>query len=386
MGSITFRAVEPLSNRGSEHAIRSAGNQMKAPAFSYYMYDGPTAFSIELAGAMAAEGAKKLEQDWRSVRAVVGNKELVVDLSFVTEIDPEGRQLLLRWRGNGATVVARTPASRALAESIIGRPLPPTARIAYTWRPYRSGSFFRGVLPIVGLLVLLISAGASGQPLPIVQPTTPPESIAFARYIAWLHERDPFTESGPVALALVASLPGLDKQGRLFAIREVDESERSRYGIVQRQGDSIVFERVIAPYLAAQRQAEDLPLSSVIITPRNYTFRYAGAVETEDNAAYIFRITPKENRAGLIRGELWIDPVTGAPVLVTGRLVKTPSTFIRGANVVRETTFVEGYPCARTTHMMIKTRPVGLAELTIIELPLRLPDQHPTQHRIGDSR
>jgi hypothetical protein len=133
---------------------------------------------------------------------------------------------------------------------------------------------------------------------------------------------------------------------------------------------------VIAPYLVAQRQAEDLPLSCVIITPRNYRFWYAGAVETGDNAAYIFRITPKENRAGLIRGELWIEPVTGAPILVTGYLVKTPSTSIRGINVVREITFVDGCPCTRTTHMMIETRPVGRAELTIIELPLRLPDQN----------
>src|SRR6266542_2981232 len=65
----------------------------------------------------------------------------------------------------------------------------------------RSGSFFRDVLAIVGLLILLIPASASAQPLPIVQPTTA-ESIAFARYIAWLHARDPFTESGPVALAI----------------------------------------------------------------------------------------------------------------------------------------------------------------------------------------
>jgi anti-anti-sigma regulatory factor len=65
---------------------------MKAPAFSYYMHDGPTVFSIELAGALAAEGAMKLEQDCRSACAVVGKKELVVDLSFVTEIDPVGRQ------------------------------------------------------------------------------------------------------------------------------------------------------------------------------------------------------------------------------------------------------------------------------------------------------
>jgi len=92
---------------------------MKTPAFSYYMHDGPTAFSIELAGALAAEGAKKLEQDWRRASTVIGTKDLVVDISFLTEIDPRGRQPLLLWSRNGATVVANTPESRALAESII---------------------------------------------------------------------------------------------------------------------------------------------------------------------------------------------------------------------------------------------------------------------------
>src|ERR1700693_1641271 len=109
---------------------------MKNSAFSYYMHDGPAAFSIEVAGTLAAEGAKKLEQDWLSASAVIGKKELVVDLSFVTEIDPVGRQLLLRWRRNGATILANTPESRALAESVIGR-LRRLARIAYTSKPYR---------------------------------------------------------------------------------------------------------------------------------------------------------------------------------------------------------------------------------------------------------
>jgi len=344
---------------------------METPAFSYYMHDGPTAFSIELAGTLAAEGAKKLEQDWRRASAVFGKKELIVDLSFVTAIDSEGGQLLLRWFRNGATVVANTPESRALAESTIGRPLPPIAHIAYTWTPYWSSSIFRDALRIVGLLILLIPAIASAQSFRIVQPTTT-ESIAFARYIAWLHGRDPFTESGPVALRMVASLPGLDKESSLLAIREVGESERSQYSILDLQGDSTVFERVIAPYLLAQSQVEDLPLSSVIITPRNYKFQYAGAVKTGDSAAYIFRITPKRNRTGLIRGELWIEPLTGAPVLVTGYLVKTLSASTRSINVVREMTFVDGYPCARMTHMMIETRPVGRAELTIVESPLGL--------------
>jgi hypothetical protein len=48
---------------------------MKAPSFSYYMHDGPTAFSIELAGILAAEGANKLERDWQGASAAIGNKE-----------------------------------------------------------------------------------------------------------------------------------------------------------------------------------------------------------------------------------------------------------------------------------------------------------------------
>jgi len=345
---------------------------MRAPSFSYCMHNGPTAFCIELAGILAAEGAERLAQDWRSASEVIGEKQLVVDISFLTEIDPEGRELLLRLFRGGAAIVANMPKSRALTESIIGHPLPPVAPIPYTRSLYRSGTFFCNLLLVAALLVLLIPATASGQRLPIVQPVNN-ESTAFARYIAWLHTPDPFTESGPVALAVVATLPGLDKQGRLLAIRQVGESERSQYGILDLQGDSIVFERVIEPYLVAERQAEDRPLSSVLITPRNYNFRYSGAVETGDNTAYIFRITPKKARAGLIQGELWIESATGAPVLVTGHLVKTPSTSIRGINVEREIALVDGRPCSRTTRFMIETRPVGRAELAVIELPLNLP-------------
>ena len=181
-----------------------------------------------------------------------------------------------------------------------------------------------------------------------------------------------------MALAIAASLPGLDKQGSLLAIREVDESERSQYGLLELQGDAIVLERAIAPYLEVQREAEDLPRSAVIISPQNYKFCYAGTVETGDRTAYILRITPRENRAGLIRGEIWIEPLTGAPVLVTGHLVKTTSSSIRRIKVTSEITLVDGHPFARTTHTMVETRPVGRAELTIIELPLRLSDPDAT--------
>src|SRR5579864_3761121 len=130
-----------------------------------------------------------------------------------------------------------------------------TTPLSYNGGLYRPDSFFRGALATIGMLVLLMPGGASAQPVPIIQTTTN-ESIAFARYIAWLHARDPFTESGPVTLAITASLPGLNRQGGLLAIRDVGESERSEYAITEQQGDSIILQRVIVPYLMAQRQAE----------------------------------------------------------------------------------------------------------------------------------
>jgi hypothetical protein len=145
--TVVFHPSARNTAHGSEHAIEIGREiKMKAPAFSYYMHEGPAAFSIEVAGALTAEGAKKLEQDWRSASDAIGNKELVVDLSFVTEIDPAGRELLLRWRGNGATVVASTPESHALAESVIGAPVRPSARIVFASEPYWSR--FRAMLPL----------------------------------------------------------------------------------------------------------------------------------------------------------------------------------------------------------------------------------------------
>lgn len=36
---------------------------------------------------------------------------------------------------------------------------------------------------------------------------------------------------------------------------------------------------VIARYLSVQTQAEALPLSSIVITPANYKFRYTGSTQ-----------------------------------------------------------------------------------------------------------
>jgi len=87
---------------------------MKAPAFSYYMHDGPTGFGIELAGTLDTEGAKKVEQHRPSHGAMVGRKELVADLTFVRQIDPAGPRLLRNWLKNVPNIDFHQPVRLAI--------------------------------------------------------------------------------------------------------------------------------------------------------------------------------------------------------------------------------------------------------------------------------
>jgi hypothetical protein len=201
-------------------------------------------------------------------------------------------------------------------------------------------------------------------------------ALAFGKYLVSLQERNLFTESGPVGIEIEASLPGLAKEGRMLAVRHTGASERSEYEAVRFDGDSTVKQQVIARYLAAQEQAEALPYSAVAVTPANYKFRYLGSMENSSVAnngatVCIFQIVPKKKRAGLIRGQIWIDSGTGIAVRQTGRFVKRPSIFIRKVEVTRDTNLREGLPYTRVTHVAIETRLAGRAELTITERPLQ---------------
>lgn len=204
----------------------------------------------------------------------------------------------------------------------------------------------------ISLLGLLAAAALAGDDSLVVPPSS--EGIAFARYIASLHEPDPFTEMGPTLVTVEARLPGGGQQSRFVAIRDIGETERSEYLVLESGGDAAAQE-LIVHYLASQAQVEDLPLSSVLVTPNNYRLRPEGVKVTQDQTAYVFRIRPRHKIPGLIRGELWIDASTGLPLMQAGRLVKPPRG-VRRMEMVREMQLVDGTRCVRVTHVLIRTR------------------------------
>ena len=55
----------------------------------------------------------------------------------------------------------------------------------------------------------------------------------------------------------------------------------------------------------------------------------------------------------------------------SGRLVKPPSLFVRSDGFTRDTLLREGVAQKLTTHLLVETRLVGLADLTVTESPFR---------------
>jgi anti-anti-sigma regulatory factor len=113
-------------------------HQANNDEFRYYMHDGTTAFSFELAGRLSDEGARELQHAWRTASSLIGDRALIVDLSYVTSIDVAGQHLLRGWRDRGAQLVAKSPEVRAMVQSITGQSggeISAAARHS-TWLPF----------------------------------------------------------------------------------------------------------------------------------------------------------------------------------------------------------------------------------------------------------
>src|SRR5580704_1862795 len=103
---------------------------MKNQVLDSFIHDGPSAFRFELAGHLNSEGARRLEQHWRTASSLIGDRAFIVDMTFLISAEGEGRALLARWHADGAQLIAQSRVSRELAEAIVGQPLPESSSAA----------------------------------------------------------------------------------------------------------------------------------------------------------------------------------------------------------------------------------------------------------------
>ena len=70
------------------------------------VHDVADPLRLELEGRLAGAWVSELEHCWHTVKTSQPNRELLVDLTNVTFIDPAGRYLLQLMRRDGVSLVA----------------------------------------------------------------------------------------------------------------------------------------------------------------------------------------------------------------------------------------------------------------------------------------
>jgi hypothetical protein len=164
---------------------------------------------------------------------------------------------------------------------------------------------------------------------------------------------------------IAASLPKLQKQGRLRALRRISSLGRITYEKLRFEGDSTVKSQVITRYLTAEAEAQGDESASLAVIPANYKFKYKGRGAVDGREVHIFQVTPRKNGPGLFKGEVWIDAATYLRVRESGRLVKTTSVFVKRVDFVRKYEIRNGVSAPLQVKCVVDTRLAGPAELTI---------------------
>lgn len=199
----------------------------------------------------------------------------------------------------------------------------------------------------------------------VVAEPSAPSDVILQNYCAAERMQARVARGASMDVDIAASLPKLKKLGRLHALRRISTLGRITYERLRFEGDGTVKNQVIARYLTAEAEAQKNQMPSMAVTPENYKFNYKGRKQLNGRDTHIFQVTPRQKRAGLFKGELWVDSDTYLRVQETGYLVKNPSLFLKKVAFVRRYEIRDGISVPVETQSTVDTRLVGKAELTI---------------------
>jgi hypothetical protein len=190
-----------------------------------------------------------------------------------------------------------------------------------------------------------------------------PETEIVDHYLTATREQQASMRGVSMEVEVDASVLKMKKQGRLHALRNISKLGKITYHALGFSGDDTVKKEVIARFLSAETQEHTGP--SIAITPENYKFKYKGLEDRDGREVYIFHLTPRKKLIGLFKGEIWIDSATYMPVRESGRLVKTPSIFLKNVDFVRFYDIRDGVAVPSAMISRVEARFYGTVEMSI---------------------
>src|SRR5579863_6293001 len=134
-----------------------------------------------------------------------------------------------------------------------------------------------------------------------------------------------------------AQLPDTAQSGEYEVQQSYTAPKTLTFKSVRFTGDSFVKTNVITRLLQSEVdhvQKDDPSLNA--ISPANYKFSYKGTSQLNGRKVHVYQLKPREKRAGLFKGRIYVNAYTGSLVRAEGRPAKSPSLFIKKIEFVQD--------------------------------------------------
>ena len=164
-----------------------------------------------------------------------------------------------------------------------------------------------------------------------------------------------------------ADLPDTHQSGKYELERRFSAPHQLAFKALNFTGDNFVKSNVILRLLQSEvdHQKEDPALNA--ISPANYKFSYKGTTEIANRVVHIYQVKPREKRAGLFKGKIYLDVLNGSLVRAEGKLVKSPSLFVKKVEFVQDYAEVDSFTFPIHIHSEAQARIVGRAIVDIYD-------------------
>lgn len=164
-----------------------------------------------------------------------------------------------------------------------------------------------------------------------------------------------------------AQLPDTKQSGEYELQRHFSAPHHLTFKPVQFTGDNFVRNNVILRLLQSEvdHQKDDPELNA--ITPANYKFSYKGTTELGERVVHVYQIKPRHKRGGLFKGRIYLDVFSGSIVRAEGKLVKSPSLFVKKVEFVQDYADVGPFTFPVHIHSEAQARIVGRAIVDIYD-------------------
>ena len=195
--------------------------------------------------------------------------------------------------------------------------------------------FAKGVLPPFPLIL------ADSQPAPTLGPTAElplmaPE-LALTAYQQRVLEQTRALAAYSAVTVVRAELPDTSQQGEFELQRKFEAPHTLQFTPVHYTGDGFVKNNVITRLLQTEVdhvQKDDLSLTAISLA--NYKFNYRGLSRVNDRTVHVYQVKPHKKRPGLFKGRIFLDATTGSLVRTEGKIVKSPSFFVKNIEFLQD--------------------------------------------------